>query len=832
MLSVTCPSCRANLHLSEQLAGKTIRCKQCQQIFTVGALPKPQPPEASPRPIPTVRPVSVEPANRPDPYREGLQSRPGSVPPPVLRPVDRPPPRRTAPREESGISFGWIIGGVTAGSVVFLGLLIGGILIFRHWSSSGNDPKKQEAVAQAAEQIARAGKPDDGIARRPAIKEDEVALPAAREEAAPQAPAAPNPQPGFAPAPQGGPPGPQRDFRGTAIPARLLDEVKKATVFVKVDQGFSGGSGSGFLMKRDGLIGYVVTNHHVVEGESNEDFGPFFGPRRVRAAAPPVITAVFGSGTAQELSVRAEVLASDKQRDLAILQVRGIPNLPVPIDISRPPELVETTPVYLFGYPLGELLDARRRNPAITVSPGSVSALRRDGRGRLDHIQLDIDMNPGNSGGPVVDGQGRLVGIAVSGIRGTRINRVIPPEKLTEVVAGRISSAELFRAIVFQGKAEVLAEHWAFDSTYRVRSSGSGNVRLTTNLLARARKGVALMEIEVQLVDPLRKIREVAIRYQRMEEGMAAPRANADGTWPALAGSQKLNLNIDGQKASATLELSDIKVTDRYQFQVEFQNPDGQTVYTQAHAFAFDRPKSAPANNPPVAGAKNPPAGDPGAAAAPAGQRQAPPPALTVSRALTKNELDQALAALKSENAFDRKGAAEVLSQAEPKERRPEVAKALEPMLDDPDHFARQAGIKAMGHWGTKDSVPLLLKLLTHKDIFTRRSAIGALGELRDDRGIVPVAQCLVDFQTRGDAGKALEAIGPKAEKEVAKLLTHSDIFLRAFVCGILKTIGTKESVPALENIVRDEDIHVRTHVAGAAKEAIQAIQAREEKRS
>ena len=137
-----------------------------------------------------------------------------------------------------------------------------------------------------------------------------------------------------------------------------------------------------------------------------------------------------------------------------------------------------------------------------------------------------------------------------------------------------------------------------------------------------------------------------------------------------------------------------------------------------------------------------------------------------------------------------------------------------------------------MGHWGTKDSVPPLLKLLKHKDIFTRRSAIGALGELRDDRGIVPVAQCLVEFQTRGDAGKALEAFGPKAEKDVAKLLTHSDIFLRAFVCGILKTIGTKESIPALETIVRDQDIHVRTHVAGAAKEAIQAIQAREEKRS
>ena len=77
-----------------------------------------------------------------------------------------------------------------------------------------------------------------------------------------------------------------------------------------------------------------------------------------------------------------------------------------------------------------------------------------------------------------------------------------------------------------------------------------------------------------------------------------------------------------------------------------------------------------------------------------------------------------------------------------------------------------------------------------------------------------------------------LSILDLKAEKEVAKFLTHSDIFLRAFACDILKTIGTKESLPALETIVRDQDVHVQGHVASHAKEAIQAIQARQEKRS
>jgi S1-C subfamily serine protease len=491
------------------------------------------------------------------------------------------------------------VGGIVAGALVLLGVVVGGVALFLYYRSSApNDSRKEEVVAQARNlPVERQLKQE-----KPARQDEDAARPMARQEEAPQPAAAPeiavpNPQP--APARQPAPGHPLPEGRGTAVSARLLEDIKKATVFVKLDQGLAGGSGSGFLIKRDGLIGYVVTNHHVIEGESNEDFGPFFGPRfRRPPTGPPVITAVFGSGTPLELSVRAEVLASDKERDLAILQVRGIQNLPTPIDTSRPPELVETTPVYLFGFPLGELLDAKRANPAVTVSQGAISALRRDRLGQLDHIQLDIDMNPGNSGGPAVDNQGRLIGIAVSGFRGTRINRVIPPNKLTELVAGRISSAMLHRAILFGGKAEVLAENWNFDSNYRVRSSGSGNVRVSSNLLSKVRKGVAELEMEVKLVDPLRKIKQVAVRYRKSEEGMADQAAKADGAWPVLEGAERLQLNFEGQKATATLELRDIKVTDRYVFQVEFQNTEGQAVYTQAHAFALDRPKPEVAQNP------------------------------------------------------------------------------------------------------------------------------------------------------------------------------------------------------------------------------------------
>jgi hypothetical protein len=451
--------------------------------------------------------------------------------------------------------------------------------------------------------------------------------------------------------------------------------------------------------------------------------------------------------------------------------------------------------------------------------------VRHGNRGELDHIQVDLDMNPGNSGGPVVDSRGRLVGIAVSGIEGTRINRVIPPEKLTEMVAGRVSSAFVARKKVSKSATELQGEVWVFDPIYAIRSTATLNTSHSGGGAPNAKKGTAEIQVEVMLVDPMKKIQAVTVHYRRAEDGMQEPPANPDGSWPRLPDSQTADLKIDAQKAKTTLSIANFKTTDRYLFQVAFRNGDGRTVFSQPRSFALDRPAAEIA--------KKPPAGGPGAGVpqVPAGPDREPPPPLTERRPLTKGEMDQTLAALKSSNAFHRKDAAERLTQADPKESREQVTKALEPLLEDPDHFTRQAGIKAMGMWGTKDSVPPLLKLLKHPDVFTRRSAIEALGNLKDERAAVPVAECLLDSNTRGEAGKALEAIGPKAEKEVIKFLKHDNIFLRANACGILKIIGTKESIKPLQQILRNPDIHNQTHVAPTAREALLAIKGREQKR-
>ena len=71
--------------------------------------------------------------------------------------------------------------------------------------------------------------------------------------------------------------------------------------------------------------------------------------------------------------------------------------------------------VFVCGFPFGDDF-SKLKNPEISIGPASVSSIRLGPGGRVARVQLNGALNPGNSGGPVVDGAGRVVGIATAKI--------------------------------------------------------------------------------------------------------------------------------------------------------------------------------------------------------------------------------------------------------------------------------------------------------------------------------------------------------------------------------------------------------------------------------
>lgn len=179
---------------------------------------------------------------------------------------------------------------------------------------------------------------------------------------------------------------------GESVAAKVAPSVVSIEVrmtasrspFGSAAQRGSSGSGSGVVISSDGLI---LTNNHVV--------------------SQGALSVTFSDGR----TVPAELVQADPVTDLAVIKAQGV-NDAQPIVYGSSAELAVGETVYAMGSPLGL---------SGTFTSGIVSALHRpvvpqaDARSGsssvIDAIQTDAPINPGSSGGALVDGAGNLVGI-------------------------------------------------------------------------------------------------------------------------------------------------------------------------------------------------------------------------------------------------------------------------------------------------------------------------------------------------------------------------------------------------------------------------------------
>jgi len=174
--------------------------------------------------------------------------------------------------------------------------------------------------------------------------------------------------------------------------------------------------GSGAIIDQQG---HIVTNNHVVEGEQQ-------------------LVVIFADGKKQQ----AKLIGADPDHDLALLQVSG--QMPAVIPIGNSDQLLPGEVVVAIGSALGEFVN--------TVTVGVVSGLHRnldEGNGVTiqNLIQTDAAINHGNSGGPLLNLNGELIGINTLGVTSAGqgdiaqgLGFAIPASSVTSVVSAIMKS--------------------------------------------------------------------------------------------------------------------------------------------------------------------------------------------------------------------------------------------------------------------------------------------------------------------------------------------------------------------------------------------------------
>ena len=169
-----------------------------------------------------------------------------------------------------------------------------------------------------------------------------------------------------------------------AVPERITtsEAVKlyaPSVVLVKTP----GGLGSGFFINEEG---YLISNFHVIAGEKKISVTQFLAEGKILRRI---------------VHKDVEIVATDPFHDIAILHVKNAKTKITPVIFAPKEELGIGETVFAIGNPLG--LER-------TVTEGVLSQTHRNFEGLL-YLQVDAPVNPGNSGGPLFNARGQVIGI-------------------------------------------------------------------------------------------------------------------------------------------------------------------------------------------------------------------------------------------------------------------------------------------------------------------------------------------------------------------------------------------------------------------------------------
>ena len=175
-------------------------------------------------------------------------------------------------------------------------------------------------------------------------------------------------------------------YSDTTDDSEVIAKAMESVVVISVDAETSGGTGSGIILSANG---YIVTNYHVVEG------------------ATAIYVQLYGSSN----NVKAELIGYSKHDDIAVIKINKTGLRPATF-VSDCSACKPGQKVYAIGSPKGT-------DYSYSVTTGIISAVNRnvkiyDGstlKKKMRMIQTDAAVNPGNSGGALINAFGQVIGI-------------------------------------------------------------------------------------------------------------------------------------------------------------------------------------------------------------------------------------------------------------------------------------------------------------------------------------------------------------------------------------------------------------------------------------
>ena len=294
--------------------------------------------------------------------------------------------------------------------------------------------------------------------------------------------------------------------QGELTNAAIIKAVKSAVVYVESPYG----SGSGMIFTKDG---YILTNAHVV-----------------KETASVKVYLVDGR------SFMISAMSYDEDADIAILKIDAS-NLPV-VEFGDSSAAQQGDEVFTFGYPFGIKGD-------VSFKEGTISRKLIDSG--LSYIETSAEIHPGNSGGPLVDKTGKVIGINTGQV-GKSISGIILGESIKFAISINVAKdlipklkltakpASLFTAECANQKARGLVTIFNLNSTAQVIIAST---RLTppSGLIFRADKTIVVPSAQVTSAGLIPGQREVSITADKI--GSEYKIGPSTFSVPGLIGSDK-----------------------------------------------------------------------------------------------------------------------------------------------------------------------------------------------------------------------------------------------------------------------------------------------------